>query len=348
MSKSIHLLIPILSALAALACGLNPTWLTGESPPVTPTPFVLEAGLVRRGLSQLQSYRANLIVEFEGTRNQQPVQGRIESLVETTRQPQALHQYLNVQTSLTGTEIITGVSEFYRVGDEVLVKKGDQGEWFRFTDAAASPEQLGFVALERLITLPPQLRSAPQPEILAGQPVQRYSFNAADLSDPNLSFETAQGDVWLAQAGQYLAQYVLSATLRVIIPDPAAHLFDQGRLNLRYTISDVNQAFEIQPPDDVITPDNPLSQLPRLPDAAILSIFPTFIEYTSATTPLSTTLFYQAELPKLGWTEEISHSEVFKEKARLNFSKAGQSLTILITPAEEDKRTKILLQTPSN
>lgn len=350
MSKFIRILIPLLSAIAALACGLTPSWLpfgpASESPVATPVPLILESGFVRTGLNGLQSYRANLMVEFTGTRNRQPVEGRIESLIETTRQPQALHQYLKMQTNLTDTQIISGVSEFYRVGDEVLVKKGNQAEWFRFTDAAASPEQMGFVALDRLVSLPSQLNQAPQPEILDGQAMQRYSFSAADLSDPNLSFEAAQGDLWLAQSGQYLAQYVLSATLHVIIPDPTAHLFDQGHLNLRYTLSDVNEAFEIQPPRDVLTQSNPLGQLPRLSDAAIVSIFPTFIEYTSATSPLSSTLFYRDELPKLGWTEVISQSEVFKEKARLNFSKAGQTLTVLITPAEEKDRTKILLQTP--
>ncbi|MFN8458217.1 MAG: hypothetical protein U0401_26795 [Anaerolineae bacterium] len=350
MLKFIRLLIPLMSAIAALACGLNSPWLplgsVGQSPLATPTPLALEAGFIRSGLNRLQSYRASIIVEFEGMRNRQPVQGRIESLIETTRQPEALHQYLKVQTSLTDTQVITGVSEFYRVGAEVLVKKGDRGEWFRFTDAAASPEQMGFVAPERLMTLPPALKQAPQPEILNGQPVQRYSFTAAELSDPNLSFETAQGELWLAQPSQYLAQYVLSATLRVIIPDPTAHFFDQGRLNLRYTVSDVNEAFEIQPPRNVLTQSNSLGRLPRLPDAAMVSVFPTFIEYTSATSPLSATLFYRDELPKLGWTEVISQSEVFKEKARLNFAKAGQNLTILITPAEEKDRTKILLQTP--
>jgi hypothetical protein len=129
--------------------------------------------------------------------------------------------------------------------------------------------------------------------------------------------------------------------LRIVIPDPKAHIFDQGHFNLHYTLSDVNANFDIIPPQGVLTQSDSLNNLPRLPDAEIVSVFPTFIEYTSSITPVNAALFYRDELTTQGWTED--NTEIFNEKARLSYSKEGQALTILINPADEGNKIKVLL-----
>jgi hypothetical protein len=311
---------------------------------VTPTPsrtFTPGLASPSDGLAKLKSYRANLIVDFEGTRNGQPAFGRLESLTEVTREPAALHQYLKVETTLTTTEIITGVSEFYRMADKVYVKRGHAGQWFTFTDGVVSPADLGFLALERLMVLPVTTSQPPRPELLEDRKVQRYSFTENDLADPNIIFERAAGDLWLAQPDDYLAQYVISATLRIVIPDPKAHFFEQGHLNLRYTLTGVNAALTIAPPVDAFAESEVLNNLPRLPDAQIVSVFPTFIEYTSAITPISAALFYRDKLTAQGWTE--NKAEIFNEKARLAYAKDDEALTVLINPADERNKIKVLL-----
>jgi hypothetical protein len=340
--------MPVLTA--ALACSLNPTAPFGSntspaaSPAVTPTPAqTFTPGLVSpgAGLAKLKSYRANLIVDFEGMRNGQPAKGRLESLTEVTREPGALHQYLKVETTLTQTEIISGVSEFYRLADKVYVKRGDQGQWFTFTDGLVAPADLGFLALDRLIVLPATTSEPPRSELLEDRKVQRYSFSENDLADPNIIFERAGGDLWLAQPDNYLAQYVISTTLRIVIPDPKAHFFDQGHLNLRYTLTGINAPLTIAPPVAAFAESEALNQLPRLPDAQIVSVFPTFIEYTSAITPIGAALFYRDKLTSQGWTE--NQAEIFNEKARLGYAKDDEALTVLINPADERNKIKVLL-----
>lgn len=337
-------------AIFMLACGINLNLpfqaenAIPESPLATPTqaqPFAPGLTSASNGLTDLQSYRANLIVEFEGTRNGHPASGRLESLTEVTHEPATLHQYLKVDTTLPNPEIIPGTVEFYRVSDKVYVKKGDEGRWFTFTDGSVSPDTLGFFALDRLIILPAMVSQPPQPELLDDLKVQHFSFTESDLIEPNIIFEKAAGDLWLAEPGNYLAQYVISATLRMVIPDPKAHIFDQGHFNLRYTVSDVNANFDIIPPQAVLTQSDPLGALPRLPDAEIVSVFPTFIEYTSSITPVNAALFYRDELTAQGWAED--NAEIFNEKARLTFSKEGQSLTIMINPHEDRQRIKVML-----
>jgi hypothetical protein len=343
-------LLLILIFIFTAACGLNSNLPfqaevgSGVSPLATPAglhsfaPGLVSAG---DGLADLQSYRANWIVEFEGTRNGQPASGRLESLKEVTRQPAALHQYLRVDTSVSNPELVAGTAEFYRVADKVYIKKEAGGEWFTFSDSAISPDTLGFFALDRLIVLPATTSQPSQPEMLDDLRVQRFSFTERDLQEPNIIFEKAEGNLWLAPSGDYLMQYAISATLRIVIPDPKAHFFDQGRLNLRYTLTDINAAFDLIPPQDVLTKSNPLSSLPRLPDAEIVSVFPTFIEYTSAITPVNAALFYRDELTNQGWTEDDFIA--FNEKARLSYAKDGAALTILINPAADPQKIKVLL-----
>jgi hypothetical protein len=309
--------------------------------PISTQPFA--PGLISANdrLAALRSYRANLIVEFEGTRNGHPASGRLESLIEVTREPAVLHQYLKVDTILPNPEIISGTAEFYRVSDKVYVKKGDEGHWSTFTDGSVSPDTLGFFALDRLIILPSIVSQPSQPELLDDLKVQRFTFTESDLTEPNIIFEKAAGDLWLAEPGNYLAQYVISATLRIVIPDPKAYIFDQGHFNLHYTLSDVNANFDIIPPQAVLTKSDPLGALPRLPDAEIVSVFPTFIEYTSSVTPVNAALFYRDELTAQEWTED--NAEIFNEKARLIFSKEGQTLTIVINLHEDRQRIKVLL-----
>jgi hypothetical protein len=351
MNRLPFVIFCLLSALiVCAACTFNPSQMVqsgltpGESlvqTPSSPLSLRFEPNFVQTGLEQLYSYRVNLIVEFEGTRAGRLAQGRVESLTAVTRQPDALHQYLKVQTTITDSTIITGASEFFRLDDKVFVKRGDQGEWFSYTEATALPHQVGFLALDHLMALPAKLTQPGQAEMLDGREVERYSFTAGDLADPNLIFEQAQGELWLAGSGSYLAQYTLTATLRVVIPDPKAHLLDQGQLHLRYTLADINEAFQISPPDNVLTRSNPFSRLPRLPDAELISIFPSFIEYASTISLVEAIQFYRDRLTRSGWAEDSAL--VFKEKARLAFSKKDQTITVLINPGDQPGKIRILL-----
>jgi hypothetical protein len=202
---------------------------------------------------------------------------------------------------------------------------------------------MGFLALERLITLPRVVSTPPVSKTLNGFNVQHYHFSEADLTNPNLIFDQAQGEVWVAIPDNYVVQYALSTTLRVSLPDPQINLFDQGQLILHYTLTDVDADFTIIPPVNIPT-NNTLSNLPPPPDARLISVFPDLVEYGSTASAPTITQFYQEKLPTLEWAEE--HTTVFEEKARLTFVKEGQILTIIITPSDDPQTIKVVLATP--
>lgn len=320
-----------------LACGLS-NQLT--SPVPTPTPVQYPVGLAsaRDNLADLQSYRTQLKVDFSGNRNGDLVEGNIETSTEVTQAPEALHHSFRLEGQLP--KMVAGVSEYYRFGDQVYLKKAGDTLWSQFSGTNTTPAAMGFLNLEKLIVLPATVSTPPITETINGLSVTRYIFAETDLSDPDVIFDQVQGGVWVATPGDYVVKYVISTTQRVTLPDPAAHLFDEGQLILQYEVSDVDEDFAINPPADFPT-TNTLNNLPRLSDADIVSTFPNLIEYVSATTPVSATQFYQNELAAQEWTEE--NVSVFEEKARLVFSKEGQTLTIIITPLDNDQNIKVLL-----
>jgi hypothetical protein len=340
LTNRIHLSLPFIAIIVALACGLTPTPEPSPQPTPTPAQFAIGPTSASSGLSELKSYRSNLTVDFTGKRNGEVARGHIEALTEITRQPPARHDYFRIDGQIPQAKIPTGVSEFFQIGDQVYLKKAGDTLWSQFAAQNVSPAQVGFFELERLITLPATVSTPPITETLNGLSTQHYRFSETDLTDPHVVFEQTQGEVWIATPGRYVVQYALSTTLRVIIPPPQAHLLDHGQLTLRYALTDVDADFTVTPPANIPT-NNTLSNLPHLPDAEIVSVFPSLVEYTSATSPISATQFYQDELAGLEWTEDTV--AIFNEKSRLTFSKERQTLTIIITSVDDRQKIKVVL-----
>jgi hypothetical protein len=313
---------------------------TSGPPSPTPTPVTISSTLINSGLDQLDSYRANLTLDFSGTLVAEPDRGHIETLTEVTRQPAARHRYLNVTGNAPLDKIVSGVSEFYQVDTEIYLRRADEGHWSQFSIENSGPEQLNFLEPERLMVLPTTVTSPPQTETLYGLPVEHYHFNEADLTGSQFIFTAAQGELWVAIPGDYLVQYTLTATLTAPLLEPKAHFFDEGTMTLHYTLADINSDFTITPPDNLLDSSHPLSNLPRPADAQILSLFPTLLEYTTTISPISATLFYRSQLPDLAWQEDAI--TVFNEKANLSFSKEEQTLAIIISPLADD-HSKVVL-----
>jgi hypothetical protein len=298
------------------------------------------------GLEQLESYRANLILDFEGTLGAEGSAGHLESLTEVNRSAAALHRYMNIEADIPNVEQANGVSEFFRIGDEVYINQAGEALQFRAeSNARALPGDLGFYELEQLIVLPSTVRQQPQLENLNGQHVLRYSFDQDDLESADINFEQAKGDAWITGSGDYLVQYVISATVDILTPLPNARLMDQGRLNIQYKLTDINASIPIASPKRTAALTAPFAEFPAPPRSELTAIYPTFIEYTSVISPISATLFYQGGLAANGWTEEST--SIFNEKSRLTFSKDDQLLTIIVTPAEDPDKIKIVLDVVS-
>jgi hypothetical protein len=355
LSPYARLMTLALVVSTTVACGFGPnslgTFVPFLEPAPEPTPisaqYEVKPKSVSDGLGELDSYKANVIVEFEGERTGQPIAGRMESLTQVVKQPPALHRYLKTELITPTTTLTSGIAELYELDERIYVRNGRAGNWLAVGNAQSLASQLatdevGLFELDQLIILPLTVSTPPQSETLNELSVQHYSFTERDLPRSNLIFDKAQGELWIASHGNFLMHYVISATLRTATPIPQAHLLDQGQLTLHYSLTDINTDLTINPPSiSTMLRDNQLDHLPRLPDAEISSIFPTLIEYTSVISPISATLYYRDELTAQAWTE--NNAEIFNEKTRLIYSKEDQRLDVIITPTKDPNKVKVVL-----
>jgi len=351
--KRMRLLLLLIAIIPLIACGLDSSpaesfWpLVKPTPTATPRQFLIGPSSAGNGLGDLSSYRANLILEFEGSLKGEPAVGKIESLTEVRQQPPARRLYLKTELITPTTGLASGVADLFETEDMLAVKKPGEDGWLAFSYAAGRGEQpslseLGLSRPDQLILLPLTVSTPPRIETMNGMSAQHYIFSENDLPDSNIVVERAEGELWVAKPGDFLIQYIISASLRIQPPLPDPHLFDQAQLRLRYALTDINQELSITPPDiDTIMARNQLAQLPRLPDAQIVAVFPTLVEYTSVISPISATLFYRDQLTDLDWAE--NSADIFEEKARLNYGKEGQSVTILITPGDMRDQVRVVL-----
>ncbi len=330
--------------LAGLACNstVSTDQLITTSPPIPPTIQVEKRYLVgppslNSNLDTLNSYRANLIVDFKGDKNNQPATGHIESLTERNRTTNALHHYFYVTPV---NQIEAEISEFYQVDDNLHLIT-PQKTLFLKNDAVPSPAQFDLPDLSALIALPHEVNQPPQAETFNGRAVQHYRFTQDDLDSPGLVFSQAQGDIWITEAGRYVAQYTISATVAINTPVPNTEMMTEGQLNISYTLTDINRDITITPPGDLAITISPLAKLPRPNDAQITAVFPTMLAYTTAISPISATLFYKDYLPSQGWTEESA--EVFEEKSYIRYRKDNEIVTITVAPLPESNQIKVLL-----
>lgn len=338
----------LIGAACTPASGANPRPVL--SPLATPSPasgsatrYPVDPASAESNLEQLNSYRAELVLDFEGQRAGQPAQGHIELLTEVDRPADIIRRSLAVEAIVPNAPTSLDSAEFFQVADKVYLKRENEKFWFEVKPGdLPSPGALGLLQPERLIILPAAVTVQPNFESWDGLEVQHYRFTQADLPAQPLFFEQAQGEFWVTVAGRQVVQYVISGTARAANPLPNATLFDKGQLNLSYMLKDLNTDLALSPPPFAETIANPLADLPRLPDAQLTASFPTLIEYTSAISPVSATLFYQEQLTGQGWTEEAIN--VFNEKANLMFSKTPQRLTVIINPDPSAQKFKVMIE----
>ena len=303
------------------------------------TPYTLSLESARTQLSHVDSYEAAYDVYFEGTRGGQAVSGHITSVMQADNQDDAAHIRMTVSGDEAGFENITEPLEYYRRDNTIYVKEPLGWTWFeQMPGTRILPEDVGLFDLNSLFLMPKTSSAPAETDTFEGEPVTKWDFTEHDLSDPNVIVERAAGTIWLDDEN-LVRRYALTATLRFVTPIPHAHILDEGDLALSYEVTGLNERQTIRPPRQLLF-HNSLAELPRPDDAELTAVYPALLEYTSAISPVSATLFYQNELSTLGWTSVLT--DVFEEKARLAFSKDDQTNHIIINPAQ-DKKVKVVL-----
>ena len=251
---------PTNTPVAELEASPPPPPPTPTTPPTvapTETPAVEEVMIdftTRTGLETLSAYRSTLTFDFEGVQEGQPTTGQGEVLTEFTREPEA--RYIRMQVEGSAFEELGGSAtlEVYTVDQINYLQFPGDDSWLALPAEAASYEEE--MVLESFIDLPTTARRNPQPETIQGLAVEHYSFTEADMADPGLSLEQAQGELWVAVEGGYVVKYEVEATISATDPElpieesRMSRAFDAGSLHLTYELADINSDLTIILPEE--------------------------------------------------------------------------------------------------
>jgi len=316
----------------------------------------LKSQSIEATLQSYDSYRWQFHLEFDGVdKEDQPQQGEIDVLIEAIKEPAAMHMSLNVQgqpaDDLGGAALI----EMYVQDEMAYLQNPEDGSWFSFPaeDIMADIFNEGFFNPDEIVDLPEEARCSVLDEPVNGIPVRRCVFDEADISDENFTAESAKGELYLAQEGDYPVK--LDMEMTGSSADGGEDFFTSGTMRISYELLDINQPFEIELPAEALEAqgfgdlmsgqvDPANVEWPMMADAEIDFSMEGLVSYTTASSISEVVEFYQTELPNDGWTYDAEAEYISDESALLSFSKDGTELSLVIG-LEDDGSISVLLST---
>jgi hypothetical protein len=252
--------------------------------------------------------------------------------------------------STASTELVTqtGTIEMYQVEGMQYMQYGDQWISSPVTDTSSLDTQ-GLISGEDLLNDACGWQKAGK-ERLDDIRVQHWTlpetatdecFAALELQEAG-EITAAGGDLYIAIDGNYVAKmdiYFEGTGLYLFGTEAATASLD-GRTDVSYSMSDVNQPITIEVPEAALEASALPKDIPLPPDAEGASQMFGMISFTSASTPAEISEFYTAEMPGLGWSAgDVSE---FSGIYTLSFSKEAKKASIMIS-ADQSGKTTVLV-----
>jgi len=279
------------------------------------------------GLGDLNSYRATLVLSFDGTRAGAPEAWSTTYTMLATKDPATRHLTIERSGDLPDvrTVVMAEAEEvvYERVGDDAcsarVVEVG--------TSLGEQMEPAGFLTRVYGAT-------AVGSETIAGVAADHYTFDDQALGQQDIAPST--GEVWVAPDSALVVKYLLST-------DGGPEYFGEGgagTVSWDYQLTDIDAPVESTVPEGcpagVVT-------APTLPDATNVSSLPGVLTYETASSVADASAFYVEQLAALGWvpaeTPAVSESVVFQ-----TYQRADQTLTVLVATGAAATTVSLLME----
>jgi hypothetical protein len=310
----------------------EPTVEPTAAPAATPEAESLSLDSRDTGLDQLTSYRLAWHAEWKSTDQGKEEQGAWDWTEEYTADPKAHH--LTMTTPDSSDPAKTGALEMWQIGDTSYMKSGENEECISFSSEGAgkdiqkgafSPSMLGRIEDAKYVGR----------ETVNGIPTKHYKYNSK--SGMLAALGEASGETWVATDGGYVVKDMVKWTGGGGLFGFGASTTATGDGSWTWELSDVNEPFEIKPPEGC---EGSQLDLPMMPDATEKSRFGDMTTYKSAGKPADVATFYKEELAAAGWKPEGEPTEM-GDVVLLNFAKDDQKLSVMITAS--DGATQVIL-----
>jgi hypothetical protein len=273
---------------------------------------------LRVGLAETSGYRSKLTLSFEGNQAGRPVQWtNIYSFA--ANNPTDARQLLVEETGDDSQPPV-----FMAEMNGVTYEK--RGEDFCFGEPVDPVDPI-VQELEPAAQLPSLFGAEEEgTELLNGVQAVHYTFDEGALAE--YGFSKIAGELWLAVEGGYVLRFNMTTTGEV-------GYFDEntgGILKQEYELIEINQPVEILLPTGC--PPG-MIEAPMLSDAVSVINRPGVLEYETASSLQEVQVFYEAELPKLGWIlSETGIGEIPEGMTAEEYAQALELLKSIGGPSE--------------
>ena len=321
---------------------------TDTPPPPTDTPEPEPAELDPASLmstTDMSSYRANMRIALTGTQAGEAIDQTIEFTLEQTTDPPAQHIIVSgVGMAEAGMDSI----EMYQVGDTMYMNMG--GTWLSLPATEGQGLEEGILEPSDFMDDSCGWKSEGKTEV-NGIQVHHWSASKDDIIECMAAAEEAMvgevtdagGDIFIAVDGNYMVQmdiFYEGTNLDFSLQDTEEKV-EQGRIEIHYEVSDVNQPFTIEVPEEALASGAMPEDIPVPDDAQETSNMFGMISFYSPSTSQEVADFYKAEMPNNGWTE-VSADD-FGGTFMLEYSKDGRSASVMISTDEDKGMSSVLI-----
>lgn len=335
----VFILIPALVSFACLSLTSGPP--TGV-PAATEAPLseelIVEGDMVygpgdfifpdtRAGLSDLASYKATLNVSFDGTRAGSAEQwSRIYTML-TSKDPPG--RQLTIEKS--GNLPVPGSTFMVEMGGVTYERLGENS-------CTASLTEQGNTLGERMepagfLTGVHGAETAGSDTVNA---VAAHHYTFDERAFGQLEVVQSTGEMWVASEGGYIVKYVVTTKGN----EDYFGAGIEGSLTLDYELTDVNAPISFNLPDDCPAG---MVDAPLLPDAANVINLPGVLTYETSTGLAEAAVFYQEQIPGLGWTS-LDEPGITETTAFLEYQQGDRNLTVALSTIEGVTTIRIFLE----
>lgn len=315
----------------------------------------LQTENIQTTLQNLSSYRWQFNLSYDG-QNQagESEQGEVTVLIEAIKEPPAVHMEMQLAGQPADEMGESANIQMYSLEGMTYIQNPEDGTWISFPAEGGLADffENGFLNPDEIIELPENARRNLLPETVNGISTWHYTFTEEDITEENLTVEDANGDIWVAQDGNYPVKFELELT-GSSTGDMAEDFFASGTLKMSYELIDINESFTIELPEEAMNaegfgdlmggstdPEN--IAYPVMADAEIDFSMEGLVSYKTPSTINEAVEFYKTALTDDGWTNDAESEFVSEDTALLLFTKEGTELSLIIA-REDDGSTSVLL-----
>ena len=274
------------------------------------------------GLAGLSSYKATLILTFDGTESGQAQQLTKTYVMLAAKDP-AVHQLTIEKTGADSVFMAEVNGAAYEQRGENACTATVLGEADSLTGRFEPARFLsGVIGAEEAGS-----------ETVNDVAANHYTFDERAFGQLDIAQST--GEMWIASDGGYIARYLLTTKGN-------ADYFGEGiegTLTWDYELTDINPLAAITLPDDCPAG---LVNAPLLPDSSNVLNMPGILTYDTSTNLADAVAFYQSEIPNLGW-ELTGEPAITETNALLDFIQGDQTMAILITTGDTGTTVHVVL-----